>query len=293
MTTSFDWTRLQSFLAIAEQGSLSAAARVRSSSQPTMGRHLGALEQELGVRLFERTAGGLELTRTGIELFAHACAMAEAANRLSLAAAGRAESVAGTIRITASEIMATYILPDILTALRRREPEIDIELVASDRTENLLQRDADIALRMYRPTQADVFTRQVGHLQIGMFAAHDYIERRGMPKTPADLRHHEIVGLDRGDLILQAFRTGGLEVERRFFSFRCDNQVVGWHMVVAGYGIGFNAVAVGRAEPRVAPIQLAAALPSLPIWLTAHAELKTSMRVRRVFDFLAHGLRQI
>jgi len=292
MTTPFDWTRLQSFVAVAEQGSLSGAARTLGSSQPTMGRHVSVLENELGVRLFERTAGGLELTPTGIELLAHARPMAEAANRVSLAAAGRSESVAGTIRVTASEIMATYILPDILTALHRREPEIDIELVASDRTENLLQRDADIAVRMYRPTQADIFTRQVGHLQIGMFAAHDYIEQHGIPETPADLPHHDIIGLDRGDQLLQAFRAGGLTVDRRFFSFRCDNQVVGWRMVVAGFGIGFNAVGVGRAEPRVAQIQLDTALPSLPIWLTAHAELKTSMRVRRVFDFLAAGLQR-
>ena len=181
---ALDWSLLQSFIAVAGKGSLSAAARALGGSQPTMGRHIGALESELGVRLFERTACGLELTPTGLELLDHARRMDAAANHLSLAAEGRAEAVAGTIRITASEIVATYILPEILTALRRAEPEIEIELVASDRSENLLQREADIAVRMYRPPQADVFTRKVGDLKLGIFAAESYVARRGAPHYP-------------------------------------------------------------------------------------------------------------
>lgn len=293
MTKSFDWTHLQSFVAVAQHGSLSGAARALGGSQPTMGRHVSALETELGVRLFERTAGGLELTPTGVELLEYARRMAEAANRLSLVAEGRSEAIAGTIRITASEIVATYILPDILTDLHQAEPEIEIELVASDRAENLLQREADIAVRMYRPTQTDVFTRKVGDLRIGMFAAHSYVERRGVPQSLEDFRSHDVVGYDRSDQTIQGFRAAGLEVDRRFFSFRCDNQVVCWRMVVAGYGIGFNQIQIGEAEPRVTRLHMDAVLPSLPIWLTAHSELKTSLRVRRVFDFLAEHLRRV
>ena len=290
MAKSFDWTHLQSFVAVAEHGSLSSAARSLGGSQPTMGRHVGALEAALGVRLFERTAGGLELTPTAVELLEYAARMAEAADRLSLAAEGRSEAIAGTIRITASEIVAVYLLPPILTALRQAEPEIEIELVASDRTENLLQREADIAVRMYRPTQADIFTRKVGELHIGMFAAHAYLERRGIPRSLEDFPSHDVVGYDRGDQIIQGFRAAGLDVDRRFFSFRCDNQVACWHMVVAGYGIGFNHAQIGEAEPRVRRLQVDAVLPKLPIWLAAHSELKTSRRVRRVFDFLAQHL---
>ena len=290
MNTGFDWNLLQSFIAVADAGSLSGAARSLGGSQPTMGRHIGALEAELGVRLFERTGQGLELTATGTDLLEHAERMAEAAGRLSLSAEGRSEAIAGTIRITASEIVATYILPDILTALRCAEPEIEIELVASDRTENLLQHEADIAVRMYRPTQADIFTRKVGDLKLAMFAAHSYVERRGAPQTFEDFQHHDIVGYDRSDMIIQGFRQAGLDVGRHFFSFRSDNQVVCWRMVVAGYGIGFNQDQIGAAEPRVTRLALDTALPSLPIWLTAHSELKASRRVRRVFDFLAEAL---
>ena len=271
-------------------GRYPGAARALGGSQPTMGRHVSALEHDLGVRLFDRTASGLELTPTGIELLEYARRMAEAASRLSLVADGRSESIAGTIRITSSEIVAHYVLPDVLRALRDAEQDIEIELVASDRTENLLQREADIAVRMYRPTQADVFARKVGDLHIGMFAARSYVERRGIPQSLEDFRKHDVIGYDRNDQIIRGFRAAGLDVDRRFFSFRCDNQVVCWRMVVAGYGIGSNQVQIGEAEPRVTRLHVDAGLPILPIWLTAHSELKTSRRVRTVFDFLAEHL---
>jgi len=293
MTTSIDWTHLQTLVAVAEQGSLSGAARVLGGSQPTMGRHISALETELGVRLFERAAGGLDLTPTGIELLEHAREMGRAANRLSLAAEGRSEEIAGTVRITASDIVATYVLPEILTALHQAEPDIEIELVATDRTENLLQREADIAVRMYRPTQTDVFTRKVGDLKIGMFAAPSYIERRGAPQSIADFPDHDVVGYDRSDLLIQGIRRVGLDVDRRFFKFRCDNQVVVWRMVVAGFGIGFNHIQIGMDEPGVVRLLEDTPLPVLPVWLTAHSELKTSRRVRRVYDFLAEHIGRV
>tara|TARA_R110002051_G_scaffold308629_3_gene380617 strand:+ start:53980 stop:54948 length:969 start_codon:yes stop_codon:yes gene_type:complete len=291
MTRDFDWTHLQTFLAVAENGTLSAAARATGGSQPTMGRHIAALETELGVRLFDRAPHGLALTPTGADLVEHARAMAAAAHQLSLTASGRSDSIAGVIRLTASEIVSTYTLPRILTELRRAEPEIEIELVASDRSENLLQREADIAIRMYRPTQVDVFTKKVGDLQLAMFATPDYIARRGMPTKLEDFLDHDVIGYDRSELMLRGFAEAGLQVDRHFFAFRCDSQVVGWQMVVAGFGIGFNQLEIGLAEPRVQRIVTGTALPALPIWLTAHSELKTSRRVRRVFDFLAEALK--
>jgi DNA-binding transcriptional LysR family regulator len=286
----FDWSHLQSFVAVAEHNSLSAAARATGGSQPTMGRHIGALETELAVRLFDRTAGGLQLTPTGMELLTHARRMSAAATGLELAASSRSTSLGGTIRITASEIVATYVLPDILTALHAQEPEIAIELVATNRSENLLQREADIAIRMYRPTQADVYTRKVTDLHLGMYAAHEYVEKRGAPESVEDFSEHDVIGYDRSDQIIQGFRDAGLDVDRDFFSFRCDDQVVCWRMVVAGFGIGFNQLEIGEAEPAVQRLLREFDLPSIPIWLTAHAELKTSLRVRRVYDFLAAGL---
>lgn len=293
MNRALDWTHLQSFVAIAEHRSLSGAARALGGSQPTMGRHIAALEKSLNVRLFDRTADGLDLTPTGLDLLEHARQMGDAAGRFSLVAEGRSQAVAGTIRITASEIVATYILPDILTRLRQEELEIAIELVASDRTENLLQREADIAVRMYRPTQADVYSRKIGELKLGMYAAHSYLENHGPTGKMDDVTGHDFIGYDRNDLIIQGFKAAGLEVDRDFFPFRCDNQVVCWRMAVAGFGIGFNQRCIGDNEERVRRVFSSIALPSLPVWLTAHAELKTSRRVRLVFDFLAHEMGKI
>ncbi len=286
-----DWAHVQTFIAVAELGSLSSAARVLGSSQPTMGRHIAALEAALGVQLFQRTGGGLELTSTGLDLLEPARRMSGAADRLALIAQGRAEILAGSIRIAASDIVATYLLPDMLTDLRKTEPEIDIELVASDRTENLLRREADIALRMYRPDQAEVITRKVAELSVGAYAAPSYLERRGTPRRIDEFLHHDIIGYDRSDLIIKGFQAAGVPVSRDFFAFRSDNQVVAWRMVVAGFGIGFNQRLVGDREPRVRQVELAAEMPSLPVWLTAHSELKTSRRVRRVYDFLAERFR--
>ncbi len=293
MAKPLDWTHLQSFLAVADAGSLSGAARVLGGSQPTMGRHIGALESDLGVRLFDRVPGGLELTPTGADLLERAQPMTAAANQLALAAQGRAEAIAGTIRITASEIMATYVLPDILAELHLAEPEIQIELVASDRTENLLRRDADIAVRMFQPTQADIIARKVADLGVGIYAANEYLARTGRPEKLNDILDHDVVGYDRGEQIIRGFREAGVNVSRDFFSFRTDNQVAAWRMVLAGWGIGFNQLSIGENELAVQRLFPDLILPTIPVWLAAHAELRTSRRVRRVFDYLGAGLERV
>lgn len=290
MSVEFDWDSLQVFVAAASEGSLSGAARVLGMSQPTAGRQVQALESQLGVQLFGRTARGLALTDTGMELLEHARAMSEAANRLALAAEGRSESVAGVVRITASEIVATYTLPAILVRLHEAEPEIEIELVASNATENLLQREADIAVRMYRPTQSDVIARSMGEIETGAYASEDYLARRGCPSNMEALLDHDVVGYDRDDLVIRGFRAAGAEVDRHFFPFRTDDQVVAWRMVVEGLGVGFMQRRIGDAEPRVRRILPDLELAALPMWLTAHSELKTNRRIRRVYDFLAEAL---
>jgi len=283
----FDWTHLQTFLAVAEHGSLSGAARAISGSQPTMGRHIKALETALGQPLFTRIQGGLSLTPLGGELAEHARQMGDIAGQIALTAAGQSAQIAGTIRLTASEIVAAHILPAMLRDLRTEEPDIQIEVVASDQTENLLRREADIAIRMYRPGQMDVITRRVADFETALFATPDYLERHGEPSSMGDLGRHNFIGYDRSDLILNGFRDAGYPVGRDFFAFRSDSQLVCWQMVRAGFGIGFNQRKIGIADPAVRQVLTDQKLPALPVWLTAHQELKTSRRVRRVYDFLA------
>lgn len=287
---TFDWDRIRVFVAVVDHGSLSAAARMLGMSQPTAGRYIQQLEADLDLLLFARTGRQLALTEAGLALVEHARAMADAAGRLAVTAAGRETSVAGVVRITASEIVATYWLPRLLVALRQQEPQIEIELVASNSTDNLLAREADIAVRMYRPTQAEVITKHIRDLELGAFAAERYLARRGEPKSAEDLLEHDVAGFDRDETIIQGFRSFGYDVPRRFFPLRTDDQVVLWRAVVEGYGIGFMPVALGVAEPRVRRILPGLPLPVLPMWLTAHAELRTNRRIRRVFDFLAAAL---
>lgn len=292
MDKSIDWSLLRSFHAIAQAGSLSAAARATGISQPTLGRHVEALEGQTGLTLFLRARMGLTLTTQGEAMLPAAQAMAEAAARASLAAEGQGDRVTGTVRITASRIVSHYILPDMIARLRQAEPGIDVELVPTDDTENLLFREADLAVRMYRPTQLDIITAHVADLSMGVYAARSYLDRAGRPASRDDLLALDYVGFDRSDLILRLFRNLGIDRKREDFPVRCDDQIVYWNLVRAGCGVGGMQRLVGDADASVERLAMID-LPALPVWLAAPEALKTSPRMRRVWDFLADGFKRI
>jgi len=287
---ALDWSLIRSFLTVAEAGSLSAAARRLGISQPSLGRHIHAAETALQVALFTRQPRGLALTEAGQALLPAAQAMRAAAARLALAAAARSESLTGTVRLTASRIVSHHILPPILARLRASEPGIAIELVASDASENLLFREADIALRMYRPTQGDLLARHVCDLPIALYAAHSYLARRGTPQNRDELLALDFVGFDASDMILRLMAELGAPVGRDFFGLRCDDQLVYWNLVRAGCGVGGMQRLVGDADPLVARIDGIVALPALPLWLAATPALQATPRLRLVWDFLANAL---
>ncbi len=286
--SSLDWSLLQSFLAVADEGSLSGAARKLGTSQPTLGRRIKQIETQLGVTLFHRQPRGFALTDIGTELLAPARAMHDAAMQVSLAAAGRAQSTAGTVRITASVFVANFILPPIIAKLRLAYPEISLDLIPNDASENLLFREADIALRMYRPTQLDIITRHLCDLPLGMFASTNYLDRKGRPDTIEDIFNtHDLVGFDRDEQILRGMRQMGLDAKRDWFKTRCDEAVTYWELVRAGCGIGFSQTHVGQRDPSVEQILQDVPIPSLPVWLTAHQAMQQTPRIRRVWDMLA------
>ncbi|KJZ20764.1 LysR family transcriptional regulator [Loktanella sp. S4079] len=288
-----DWALVQVFLAVAETGSLSAAARFLGASQPTVGRQIRALEEQLDADLFHRHTRGFGLTETGVGLVEPARQMRAAVQQIALRAAGQQASLAGTVRISASVAMAADHLPAIIAGIRIDEPDIEIELVPTDDTQNLLYREADIAVRMFRPTQLDLVTKHIGDLQIGMFAAHSYLQRRGVPQTVEELLTHDFVGYDRSRMIIDGMRAVGIEVDRTFFRTRCDHHGTYWELVKSGCGIGFAQEVIGNNDPNVAPIKIDLALPHLPIWLTAHEAMRQTPRIRRVWDLLEQGLRPL
>lgn len=287
-----DWSLIRSFLAVAEHGSLSAAAKQLGISQPTLGRHIQNAEATLQTSLFTRQPRGLALTATGEALLPAAQEMRAAANRLSLTAAAKSDRIAGTVRITASRIVSHHILPPILAQLRHEEPLIQIDLVPSDTTENLLFREADIALRMYRPTQLDVIARHVIDLPMTLYAATNYLNRRGRPTSRDTLLHHDFVGMDRSDLIIRMMASLDVPVTRDFFPTRCDDQLVYWNLVRAGCGIGGMQRLIGDADPLIEPLDIVQ-LPGLPLWLAAAPALRHAPRQRRVWDFLATALESL
>lgn len=299
MTRAFDpalidWNLLRSFVAVIEHGSLTAAARRLGSSQPTLSRQLAALESAVGAALFERTARRLKPTAVAqalAEPAARMLAAAQACAQAADAAAAPAGSIAGTVRLTASEVVSAHVLPPLLADLAQRHPEVQIELVASDAVDNLLEREADIAVRMVRPTQAALITRHIADWPLGFFAHRDLLARGAPMSTPARIDALRWVGFDQATTLVDGFRAAGYAVDRRFFAFRCDNQIVDLAAVRAGIGVGIVMAPLARRMPELVQVLPEIALPVLPVWLTAHRELRSSRRLRVVFDTLADGLR--
>lgn len=287
-----DWSLIQSFLSVAEHGSLSAAARALNRSQPTLGRHIQSLEHALDQQLFERHPRGLQLSSAGAALLPMAREMQQQMYRLSLQAVGQSEALDGTVRITASVFASHYILPPILAEIRLAEPQIELELVPTDASENLAYREADIALRMYRPSQLEVITQHIADLPLGIFAAKSYLTRRGYPTTPEEFWDHDLIGYDGNDLILRTMRSLGWQVTRGDFALRCDDQATYWQLVRAGCGIGFCQSGVARTDDSVEEIHIGVEIPPLPVWLAAHGVLRETPRIRRVWTLLAQGLKK-
>ncbi|MES2480504.1 MAG: LysR family transcriptional regulator [Pseudomonadota bacterium] len=288
---NFDWSLVRSFLATLDQGSLMGAARVLQMSQPTVGRHIGELESQLGVVLFERTGRGLVPTAMALQLAVAARGMEAGALQLSRTLWGAQTLTSGTVRITASVPVAVYLLPPLLVALRMAQPDIQVELVSSNEVSNLLRREADIAVRMVRPEQASLVARKLGDVRLGAYAHRSYLARRGVLKTANDLLLHDLIGSDTDTAIAQGFQNLGLPVTRDAFVLRSDDLIVQWQALRAGLGVGFCSDYMARTDPdvlRVLPGVLD--IPPIPMWLAVHREIRTSQRIRAVFDFLAEAL---
>ncbi|WP_420569107.1 LysR family transcriptional regulator [Thalassovita sp.] len=285
-----DWSLMQSFLAVAEGGSLSAAARKTGQSQPTLGRQIRQLEQDLDSNLFTRHARGLELTDEGHAILSAAQQMREAMKQIELTVAGRESDLSGTVRVTASEIVSQHLLPPILAQLRRDYPMIGIDLIATDDTENLLFREADVAVRMFRPEQLDIVTRQLGNIQIGVCAARSYLDLHGRPKTLEDLSEHSLLGYDKSELILRGMHELGIPASRDWFTIRCDDQNAYWQLLRAGCGIGFSQKVLIDRAPEVELLDLGIPIPSLPVWLAAPQATRRTPRVSAVWKVLETGL---
>lgn len=281
---------IQSFSQVAEHGSLAATVKALGGSAATLSRHISTLEADLGVTLFERRGDGLSLTESGVALYEHASDLTQAAHRFAAAAAGRDQAIVGTVRIAASRGVSGFLLPAVLERFAREEPEIQFELVPSDTEANLLLREADIAIRMFRPRQSKLIARKLGDLDLALFATQDYLDRRGTPHSVAGLAQHDLIGGDADGQVLEGLRSLGVDIDREGFRYRCDDRFVAWQLLVAGCGVGAAHLAQGKSLPNLVRVLPNVPVIKLPVWLVSHSELKTNARVRRTYDFIAEQL---
>ena len=292
-SVTFDWNQVRAFLVTVEEGSLSAAARALGSTQPTLSRQVAGLEEQLGVILFERVGKMLDLTSTGIDLLDYAREMGQAAGKISLAASGNSQSIAGRVCISSGDNIAATHLPKFLKKLQEVEPLIDVEILAVNSLSDLLRREADIAIRYVRPEQPDLIAKRVGQENAHFYAAKDYLEVNGRPTNLADLDAHRLIGFGDEDGRIPELNVQGRLLKSEDFALHSKSGVVAWEMAREGLGICFMLNQVASKYPEMEKLDLGLDPVATPVWLVTHRELHTSRRIRLVFDLLADYLGEI
>jgi len=290
MTKTIGWELYRSFLAVLNHGSLSAAARALGITQPTVGRHIAELEASFKQTLFTRSRTGLMPTEAALTLRSYAEAMHSNAAALERAMAGQGQTLGGTVRITASEVIAVEVLPAAVAQLREAHPQLKIELVASNRVQDLLQREADIAVRMTPPKQEQLIARSVGNVEIGLHAQADYLHRNGSPALPADLARHTLIGFDTETPFVRAASKHAPGWTREGISLRSDSDLAQLALIRAGAGIGFCQSALARRDPNLVRVLPEHFTFQLDAWITMHEDLRNSPRCKVVFDALVQCL---
>ena len=287
---NLDWNQLKAFLETAETGSLSAAARKLGLTQPTLSRQVAAIEQVMGVTLFERVGKSMALTPTGLDLLEHARAMGAAAEALSLAATGSSQAVRGVVSVSATDVVSSVLLPPLVKKLHDQEPGIAIDVIPSNALSDLLRREADIAIRHVKPEQPDLIARLIREATAYFYASESWVNAHGHPRSAEDAARLSFVGSDRSGQYLGYLRMHGLPLSEANFSCYADHSVAHWALVRQGMGIGVMMEEIALATPGM--VRVLDDLPPVrfPIWLVTHRELRTSKRIRMVFDALAQGL---
>ncbi len=290
----FDWNHTRAFLVTAEEGTLSAAAKALDMTQPTLSRQVAALEAQLGVTLFERVGQRLVLTDSGMELLEHARAMGTAAQQFSLSAAGQSQQIEGSVVISVGELDAVFRLPKLIAKLRKEEPGIDIEVVVTNEPSDLKRREADIAIRSFRPTQNDLIAKKLGDEIIWLYGTQDYLAQLPPCSKPADITDIQIIGFNQSNAVSEVLNQQGWNLSNDNFRLVTSFQMLQLELCKQGLGVIFFPEDLGDNDPKlVRGFENLGPAFQLPVWLVCHQELRTSLRVRRVFDFIAHELSQI
>tara|TARA_R110001606_G_C15385501_1_gene650933 strand:- start:280 stop:1167 length:888 start_codon:yes stop_codon:yes gene_type:complete len=286
----FDWSQAQAFLATAEMGSFSGAAVRLGLSQPTVGRHVAALESDLGLLLFDRVGKSLALTDNGLALVEHVKAMKDAADLLSLSALGQDKTIAGPVSVTASDVFCAYILPPIIERIRLTYPEVQVEIVSTNEVQDLRRREADIAIRHVQPTHPDLYAKRLRTAKCKLYGATSYLDQLGRPATIKDFSERATFIGDTSGRVLQMLTAMGVPVVPEQFSIIANSGVAMWELVKRGIGLAVMFKDLADMTPEVEVILPTEISVDVPVWLVTHSELKTNARIRAIFDILSGEL---
>ncbi|MBX9452464.1 MAG: LysR family transcriptional regulator [Mesorhizobium sp.] len=292
MSDIVGWDDQRIFLAVLEEGSLSAAARRLGLSHPTVRSRIETLEQQLGTVLFTRSVNGLTPTETAEALREPARAMALASEFFVRQASASGGEASGTVRISVPDFMGIEVIPAMLARLREAHPAIRIELSLSNLPADLLAQEVDVAVRTVAPKQDALIARKVAAIPLGFFASRSYVERRGRPASLAELADHDVIGPDRNrsDLAMVE-RLGGLSRDR--LVLRTDSHPAHVAAARAGVGIAVAQVPVGERDPNLVRILPDLDVMVLETWIVTHENLARVPRVRAVFDSLVESFREM
>lgn len=292
MDNNISWELYRSYLSVLQEGSLSGAARSLGVAQPTVGRHIDTLEQQLGLSLFTRSQQGLLATEAAQALKPFAQSMQANAAALLRAAEAQGSGVRGTVRISASEVVGAEVLPPVIADLQGQYPELNVELVLTNRVQDLLHREADIAVRMVAPEQGSLIARRIGDIELGLHAHRRYLDARGTPQTLEQLTEHALIGFDQETPFLRSARHWLPQWRREHFTLRTDSDLAQLAMIRAGVGIGVCQVRVAQRDPALVRVLAPPFKPRLTSWLTMHEDLRNSPRCKVTFEALLSGLEQ-
>jgi DNA-binding transcriptional LysR family regulator len=287
---NLDWNLLKSFASVVKEGSLSGAARVLKSTQPTIGRHIEALELELGMSLFIRSREGLIPTEYALNILPEVLSMTGSYGAFIRKISGENVDDVGTIRLAVSEVMGIEVIPDILVKFHKKYPNLKIELSISNKSVNLLKREADLAIRMSNPTQDALIAKKIGDTYVGLFCHQKYIKTYGVPPTIEALKQFHLIGPDEDQIFIDALKSSRLNIDREDFFYKTDNHIAQLNILRKGLGIGVMQTKLAENERNLVQVLKKEFNYSLPVWVVMHEDLKASKKIRTLFNFLVEEI---
>ncbi|MEP1449087.1 MAG: LysR family transcriptional regulator [Paraglaciecola sp.] len=287
------WELIHVFTVVAKLGSLSKAAKALQTSQPTLSRQIALLEKKLQITLFERSTQGLKITELGAKLIESSDMMSQASEHFMRSASGATLSLAGNIRISANEVIGLYYLPHAIMLFNQLYPEIQVEVDISNQTTSLHRRDADIALRMFRPTQPDLIAKRLPDIQFNLVANREYLLKHGCPKSLQEISQHKLIGFDRDPQFLKMIQQLGLPLTEKNFNFKTDFLPLQIELARKGAGITITHKHLVKQWCELQEIMVDISIPNLEFWLVCHADVQHNRRIRVLMDFLSTHMEEL